>query len=182
MQISHPLHAGVRQASASADIGVARMLESKARARRWWAIRSTILLAASAVGLCVFVTWRRDCLTIQALLQNVRQPVAVLQSRVDELGALPAVLPADLSRVFPSYADSADRFFAAKSGGPAIVAAGPIVRLILRKDGRYIVVYDHGKLSSEWASMPQFDARIRDQIERTRLFEQERQSRPPELP
>lgn len=179
MQISQPLEIGARQPGA-AESGD-RATQRRVRARRFWAIRSSLLLVTSAVLLCIFVMWRRDSFDRNLMLQDLRTRVAALQAQIDELGVLPASLPPQLEDL-PSYANAADRFFALNSETPTVIGFTRPRSLMLRQDGRCVILYKRGQVSVVWVTESEFRRQIREQQERMTAFEKERHARPPELP
>jgi hypothetical protein len=182
MQITHPLQAGVSRPMDQALVSVEeRVVESKVRARRRRIVRSVLLLLTTSVMLCGFVFWQRDSTLITKSLQAIDPSMSELQKKIDLLGRLPAVMPGP-DGVMESYSSSADRFYAMNSGKPTIVAVSSLVPIVLGQDGRCVIIYDQGKVYSEWMSQRRFEAAMQTQWAATKAFEKERHDRPPVLP
>jgi hypothetical protein len=157
-----------------------RAVGSKFNARRRRVIRSTATLLFTAVVLCLFVIWGRDRSTSAAVLKSVDPAVNDLRQRMRTLGALPASLP-ELGIKLP-YASNAERFYAMNSKDPVIIAYTSPVNLLLRQNGRAVIVYQNGKIWSEWLSEGEFLKRLQAQQKSMEAFEASVRSRPPELP
>jgi len=159
-----------------------QVLDHKVQTRRRWVFRTSVILSLTAVLLCSLVTWRRDEITVANQLQVLAGPVAELQDRVDELGRLPAKTP-ELSRGrLAFYASDADRFYASRVSEPVIIAATHPVQLLLTEDGRAVIIYRQGKIEVEWMTASEFDKALAGQKVEMEAFEQQRRSRPPNLP
>lgn len=183
MQLSHPLQAGVSRPLDQPFVSVEeRIVESKARARRRWIIRTALLLLTTSAMLFGLVTWRRDSMRITGSLQAIERPIAALQIKIDQLGRLPAILPEFEGSLIESYAGAADRFYAINSSKPSIVAVSGRIPVILGEDGRCVIIYDRGKVYSEWMKQGRFEAAMQSQWDLIQAFEQQRRSRPPALP
>src|SRR5688500_8428050 len=160
MQLTQPISAGASRPLGHAFTSVEeRVVESKVRARRRRVIRTVLLLFTTSAILCGFVTWRRDSMTIDSWLQTVNGPMVALQKKIDQLGRLPAAQP-EFEGAIESYANAADRFYAMQSSKPVIVAISPSVPLILRENGRCVIMYDRGKVYSDFMPRRQFEAAV----------------------
>jgi hypothetical protein len=183
----HPLHADSYSSNYSSP-SIARLVEQQVRARRRWVFRSLALLTLTSVGLFLTVIWQRDRLDAENAVQrmgrsgDVTRPVGQLEAAIKNLGLLPAVLPQQEESGRFTYASYQERFFAIRTGGPAIIAASTEVRLILRPNGRAVIVYDHGKVRSEWLTSSEFNRKVNEQNDRIAAFETELRARPLELP
>jgi len=184
MQISHPLQAGVNRPMDQALASVEeRVVESKVHARRQRIIRSALLLLTTSAMLCGFVTWRRDCFRIDLSLQSIeRGPMIALQKKIDELGQIPAVVPGLEESLIESYAGTADRFYAMNSSKPTIVGVSSLIPVFMGQDGRCVIIYDQGKVYTEWMPRRKFEAAMQAQWDAIKAFEQQRRNHPPELP
>lgn len=155
---------------------------SKARARRRWVIRTTVTLTLTAALLFLFVTWRRDQMTIESSLRKFNDPVKVLQNKVDTLKTLPALLPELKEPMGAYYASDAERQYAMHTTEPTIIAVGKPIHLILLKDGQCVIIYHQGKVSSKWMPTAEFYHDWRIQEQKLTAFEKELFSKPPVLP
>ena len=183
MQITHPLQAAVSRPTDQTIASVEeRVVESKVVARRRQVLRTGLLLLTTSVMLCGFITWRRDCLRIDISRQAMERPLSALQKRIDELGRLPAVVPEFEDSLIESYASSADRFYAMNSSKPTIVAISNLVPVFMGQDGRCVIIYDQGKVYSEWMPRRRFETAMEVQWAATRAFEKMQHDRPPVLP
>ena len=183
MQMIQPLQADAGRLPKPVVSVDERIVESKVRARRRQVFRTIILLGLSAAMLCGFVIWRRDSLLVKSALENAeKEPVSALQAKIDALGLLPASIPETHRGSLQSYAGDADRFYAMNADEPVIVGVSSPVTLILRPNGRYVIIYDKGKVHAEWLSLRDYDKAVEAQMARMKLFEDKRQARPPVLP
>ncbi len=165
-----------READRGAD---ERLLAGRARARRRWAIRTSLILLLTAATLCIFVTWRRDRMTVAWRLLSLKPAVATLQQRIDKFGMLPSVVPG-LEKCY--YASDSERFYAMNAAEPVIIAYQPRTHLMLRDNGRAVIIYEGGTVRQEWLPETGFRGTWRQQQERMKIFEEKMRSRPPELP
>jgi hypothetical protein len=138
------------------------------------------MLCLTAVVLCLFVIWGRDQSTASAILKLLEPAVKDLGERRNALGVLPASLP-QLGIKVP-YASNAERFYAMNSKEPVIIAYTAPVNQLLRQNGRGIIIYQNGKVWSEWISEGEFLRRLHAQQRSMEAFEASVRSRPPELP
>jgi hypothetical protein len=157
-----------------------RPLGSKISARRRWAIRTTLMLFLTAVVLCLLVIWVRDRNTVSASLRVLDPPIKALRDRVSALGVLPAVLPESKLQLY--YASPAERFYAMNSREPVIIAATLKISLLLRENGRCVIIYEKGAVHSEWIPESRFLSQWDEQRKRIEDFQAKIRSRPPELP
>ena len=186
---SHSLHAEPLSSDHYDSPSIARLLEQQMRARRRWVFRSLAFLTLTSAVLVLLVIWQRDRLEADRVVAlmgrsgDVTRPVGQIEASIRNLGLLPATLPRqDEEGVRFTYASYPERFFAIRTGGPAIIAASVEVNLILRPGGRAVVLYDHGKIRSEWMSSSEFAVAVSRQNERIAEFEQQLRAKPPELP
>lgn len=152
------------------------------QARRRWVFRSTALLTLAAVALCFFVAWRRDVTTIQGHLDIVSKVVAELQEQTKAFGRLPAELPHAGEERFRYYASDADRYFAAQSQEPVIIAATVPIELVLLTQGRVVIIYDRGRVSAQWLTESEYESMWADQQRAIEEFERKRKAQPIRLP
>lgn len=159
-----------------------RVVASRARARRQWVFRSLLLLSVTAGALILMIIWKRDESVIRMLLRSLEKPAEAMQVHVNRIGLLPATLPEADKVNIAYYASYADRFYAQQADQPVIVAAGPTVRLALQTDGRCVILYDQGRISTAWMSLKEFHSRMVAQMQASEAFERQRRASPPELP
>jgi hypothetical protein len=159
-----------------------RVTRSKARTRKHSILRTALLLLVTALVICFSLIWRAETARVRAIQASLDAPISAIQARFDELGFLPATLDAQSLRTFESYAGYSDRFYAINSGEPAIIATTGSVPLLLRPNGRYVVVFHHGKLHTEWLTTAQYRDAMQNQLDSMHAFEERLRSRPPELP
>lgn len=181
MPMIHELEVDARRPASEANETLdQRILSSKARTRRRWAIRTALMLLVSAAVLCLFVMWRRDQAAVETFTRSLVPTLAALQGRIDALGWLPAVPP----KLQPgySYVSDGERFFAMSVPEPVIIGASPPLSLFLQADGRLVIIYESGKVRSQWLTLAEFESALLKQQDRMKAFEQERDSRPPVLP
>jgi hypothetical protein len=151
-------------------------------ARRRWVFRMTILLALTAVALCFFVAWKRDQTVIDARLQLLAGPMAQLQDQVNQLGWLPAQSPELGNEAFTYYVTDAVRHYVYQTSDPVIVAVTVPVQLVLKADGRAVIIYHKKKLEAKWLSVTRFEKAWDQQEKQIKEFEQQRQAQPIDLP
>ncbi len=180
MQMTQPLPLGTvgRQMPGGID---QRVEESRARARRRWIFRTSAFLFLTSILLVLLVLWRRDSMQVQVATSSMYRPCKAIQARVNELGVLPAVVEEDLGRGV-LYAGDTERFYAVNAGRPAIVAAGPIIDLILHRNGRCVILYDQGRLSVRWMTTPEYAQAVERQRHDMQAFYDARRARPPQVP
>jgi len=159
----------------------------KARARRWWAIRSSTALVLLAAVLCLFVIWNRDRSVARRLLATLEPVARELQRQTNTFGVIPAHVPdpppVGQSRFGFAHTFSADeRQFAIDSGKPCIIAYTQSVRLLLHRDGRCVIYHENGQISAVWMTEDDFAERILQQDRLVEEFQAERRSRPVQLP
>lgn len=160
---------------------------SKARARRWWAIRSSTALILLAAALCLFVIWNRDRNIARRLLVSLDPVVRELQAKTNTLGVVPAYIPGPApigqSKFGFAHTFSADeRQFAIESGEPCIIAYTSPARLLLHRNGRCVIYHDKGQILAVWLTEGDFHKRILRQDQLIEEFQAQRRSRPIELP
>ncbi|MEP0844703.1 MAG: hypothetical protein HRF43_18550 [Phycisphaerae bacterium] len=172
---------GSRYAPLGAENMDERIFASRVRARRRWIVRTGSLLLVSGVLLALLVVWRRDTQTIAVLMRMTRGSAAGVQAHLDRTGLLPPALPGDEANNF-IYASYADRFYAQHANRPVIIAATRSIGLLLRPNGRCVITLEGDKVRSEWMTDTAFSAAYKAQLHRAAQFEQERSSRPPQLP
>ncbi len=158
------------------------VLQSRVRQRRQWVFRTTAMLAVTAVLLSFLVTWRRDEMAVQESLRLLAGPAAQLQAHLDTWGHLPGDLPEPVSSDVTLFLSSSDRYFASQTAEPMFIAYSPEVMLHLKEDGRATIVYEKGKIRTQWMTSAEFREQSEAQNARMQAFEQERRARPPELP
>jgi hypothetical protein len=185
MQMIHPIPVELARPARPTVSIEQRAVESKVRARQRQLLRTLLALTAAAIGLFTFVTWRRDTINLEVRARAVQAPMLELQARFDELGFLPSAPPPvepDEESPLASYAGYAERFFAVRTGGPAIIAVSHPITLILRSNGRYAIIYQDGKLHSQFMTDRELRTAMADQLERMKKFEAEVHAAPPALP
>jgi hypothetical protein len=95
-------------------------------------------------------------------------------------------LPANLSAPEPNgpgyIVSYADRFYAQQVKDPVILAASPVLPLILHSNGRSVVIYQGGKVRAEWMTVAAFIDAYRAQMQRQEDFERQRRAVVPQLP
>ncbi|MGQ9650386.1 MAG: hypothetical protein ACUVXJ_09775 [Phycisphaerae bacterium] len=160
---------------------------SKARARRWWAIRSSTVLIFMAVALCFLVIWHRDRNLARRLLASLDPVVKELQVKTDALGVLPAYVPDPApigqARFSFAYTFSADeRQFAIDSGEPCIMAYTSLIRLLLHRDGRCVICHHKGQIRAVWMAESDFQRQMLRQNQLVEQFQARRRSEPVRLP
>lgn len=159
-----------------------RALESKARARRRWVVRTGSVLVVGTVTLCLVVVWQRDQITVTAKLKEMQLVVADLQGQIDKFGRLPAVAPDLAHGGFEYYASDADRYYASQSTDPIIIAATPQVPLLLKEGGRGVIIYHQGSVEARWVPGSELRRTLAEQDEKIREFEKRRRQAMPDLP
>ena len=152
------------------------------QAHRRWVFRSTVLLALTAAGICFFVAWRRDDLTISARLDLLARPVAELQEQVNKLGRLPAEPPTLDRESLNYYASDADRYFAAHTQEPLIIGTTTSSQMLFKSDGRAVIIFERGKVRAQWMTDSAYQAAWDDQEQRIAEFEKKRLAQPIVLP
>lgn len=185
MQMIHPIQVDLPRPARPVVSIEQRAVQSKARARQRQLLRTLLALTVTAIGLFAVVTWQRDSINLEIREKLMQPPMLELQARLDELGFLPASPPAvgpDEESPLASYAGYSERFYAVRTGGPAIIAVSHPLTLILRSNGRYVIVYQDGKLHTEWMTERELRTAMAEQLERIKQFEAELHSRPPDLP
>ncbi len=183
MQMIQPLQAGAaRSIPTPVPAPQQRLVESRIRARQQKILRTALLLLFSAALICVLVVYRSDSARLAISQRNLDGTVRALQSRIDELGWLPGTLTEEEAKGIQSYAGYADRSYAHRSGQPVIIAVSYHVSLLLRPNGRHVVIYDLGRLRTQWMTDSEFAAAVREQADQMRAYEQRLRNRPPELP
>lgn len=158
-----------------------RVSASKAKARRQWVARTALMLGATGVLLAIMVVWRRDTDTIAAKNRATDRSTQAIQAYIQQTGLLPAVLPPD-ERNTLGYGSYADRYYAQNGSDPVIMAWSSPVSLLLRSDGRSVIVYERGKVRTEWMTEAQFSAAWSAQTRREQEFERQRRAEVPQLP
>jgi hypothetical protein len=138
------------------------------------------MLSLTAVVLCLFVIWGRDRSTTSSVLKSLDPAIKDLRERMRSLGMLPASLPELGIRV--AYASNAERFYAMNSTDAVIIGYTAPVNLLLRQNGRGVIVYQKGKVWSEWVPEGEFLRRLQAQQKNMEAFEASVRARPPELP
>jgi len=119
----------------------------RVRERRRWVLGTLLVLAFTAVPLCVVVMWSRDQTTVLAQLRPAREAQAFLQRRVDRLGLLPAeAAELDKAGLYYLFADPAERQYARQCQDKLIIAHGGAINLYLANRSRVVMTYDKGKL------------------------------------
>ena len=158
-----------------------RAIISRARARRHWVARTGLILGATGLLLMALVTWRRDAESVALSMRITQRGVTALQAHLDATGLLPSELPSvDPTRYV--YATYADRFYAQRTSRPVIIAASAPLSLILRSNGRCVIIYENGKVHAEWLTLAQFGNAFDAQLADAAAFERQRQGRIPQLP
>jgi len=159
-----------------------QILARKVKTRRRWAFRTVLILAISAVLLCLLVMWRRDETAKTGQLQSLAELAATLQAQVNELGRLPAIIPEPSLHNLDFYASDADRFYASRVSQPVIIAGTQPIHLLLTEDGRAVIIYQQGKIGAKWMTASEFEKAWDTQEAKITAFEQERKSSLPNLP
>jgi hypothetical protein len=160
---------------------VDRVLASKAQARRRWAARTGLLLSLTGVLLLILFIWQRDVVTIRDLTWSAEQSCRAIQGNLNDVGLLPAALPAAKPYNF-AYLSYADRFYAQHVSHPVIVAVSPEVPLKLHSNGRSVIILDNGRVHVEWMAAGDFAKAWLAQTADAEQFEQQRRVRAVELP
>lgn len=176
----HELQAGVPRpfgdAGGSRD---ERVLAARARARRRWVIRTALLLLLTAATLVILVMLRRDRMAMAEQLGRLELARSALQEKIKTFGTLPSAVP-ELKHCY--YASNEERFYAMNTQEPVIIAYTPMVPLLLRSNGRAVLIAENGKVHAEWRPESEFRSAWWSQQERIAAFEEKLRARPPELP
>jgi len=159
-----------------------QVLTRQIQTRRLWIFRTVVILSISAVFLCFLVMWRRDQLTVTLQVQSLEKPAAILQTRIDELGRLPAFVREFSECNLAFYVSDIERDYAIQASGPVIIAATPPIELLLSENGRAVVIYQQGKVKPTWMTVSQYDKDRQEQVVAIQAFEQKRKLQPPVLP
>lgn len=174
-----PLDSPVRNAATLPD---KRAMAHRMQTRRLWVFRSVMILSISAVLLCFLVMWRRDKLTVAGWLRALAKPVATLQAQVDDLGRLPASELELAENSLEFYASDADRYYASQVTQPVIIAYTYPIQRLMSENGRVVVIYDQGKIETQWMTASHFNGVWEAQEAAIEAFEQHRRRRLPHLP
>ena len=149
-------------------------------------LRSSVLMLFGAALLCVFVTLNRDKNIERHFLASTSERAGQIRAHWARAHALPVELE-DLSgsaRRAPleSYADADTRFYAMRAEGPVMIGYTPMAPMVATYNGRAVILFDQGKVTTKWVNEGEFkriqrrqDAEVAAMLERIR-------SRPPELP
>jgi len=156
-----------------------QVVASKARARKRWIVRTTVVLLGAFVVFFLVVTLQRDAVHRDTVLGSSVKLCSELQASLDIWQRLPARVSA-LGQSY--YASAIERQYAKQTLEPMIVVAFNTTQLMLRQDGRCVIVYEKGKVRPEWLALDEFRTRWAQQREKVRAFEKEWRSRPPQLP
>lgn len=150
--------------------------------RRRWVFRSAVLLGVTAIILSFFVTWRRDETTVHAMQRSLKPALKHIQARLAQTGLLPGDLPPEMTARVELHLTGADRFYASQTSEPVIIAAGPLVALHLKEDGRAVIIYHQNKVHSQWMSGREYEAAMAAQTAAMAEFERQRRAKPLNLP
>lgn len=151
-------------------------------ARRKWIVRASLSLSISALVLVFLVIVRRDKMTIDECMRSMARPVGTLQAQVDSLGRLPASIPESSKTLGLRYADDLVRHYAQQAGEPVIIASSPAIPLILRDNGRGVILIQDGRVWQEWWTASEFSKQERAQEARLRSWDRQRRALLPQLP
>jgi hypothetical protein len=158
-----------------------RVSASRVRARRQWILRTGLLLGLTGLSLTLLVLWRRDPDTVALLTRANQKCATAIQAHLDSTGLLPASLP-DAENSYCYYASYANRFYAQRTSRPVIIAATAPISLILHSDGRCVIIFERGRVRSEWMTAVQFSDAYQAQIQDQARFEHDQRDRIPKLP
>lgn len=155
---------------------------NRARARQRWIVRATLSLVLSAALLFLIVCVQRDRMAISESIASVDRPVAALQTQVEQLGQLPAAVPDIAGRAAFVYAPDEVRRYARDAEGAVIVGTSATQHLILRSDGNAVVIYEGGRLRTEWWTRARLARELHAQEVRINKWDRQLRSQPPRLP
>ena len=158
------------------------ILATRARARRRWAARTTVVLSLTGILLVLTVVWRRDTDTRNSWLRFAHRSAVAVQAQLDQTGLLPADLPPAGGSYSFHYASYYDRFYAQRVSRPVLIAISPVVPLTFRSDGRSVLIYENGKVRAAWMTIAEFTAAYISQLADQDRFEQERLAEVPYIP
>lgn len=149
----------------------------RVRQRRRWVLRSLFMTTLTAVLLCVLVAWKRDHMTTEAGMRRLEEPVAQLQARIDRLNQIPVTLPPLAYRASDQL-----RHFAMSTDDPVMLAASEPIQLLLAEDGCCVIVYERGKVRSEWMTLSQFRDAWKAEDQKLHAYNEKRRAEVPALP
>lgn len=119
----------------------------RVRERRRWVLGSLLILALTAVLLCVLVMWSRDKTTALLQLRPAREAQVTFQRRLDRLGLLPAeAAELDKAGLYYLFSDLADRQYARECRDRLIIAHSAAIDLYLANRSRVVMTYEQGKV------------------------------------
>lgn len=157
--------------------------EGKAQTRRRLVVRTGTWLALTAVAGFLVVVWQRNTRSIDDLVYELKTPAKAIEESVNQYGWLPAS-PPDIEGVKLQYYcnSEAERTYAMNAGHPTIIAFTPAMQMVLRGKGRGVLIYDKGQIFPKWLREAEFRRDWIEQVQARERFEEDRRSRPPELP
>ena len=157
--------------------------ESKARTRRRLIVRTGAWLAITAVAGFFIVVWQRNTRSIDTVVNQLKTPATAIEKSVNEYGWLPALPPRTEQAKLQYYCNrEAERAYAMNSGRPTIIGYTDQLHMVLRGRGRGVLIYDNGQVYPKWLSQPEVRRDWRRQTQAREQFEEDRRTRPPELP
>ncbi len=142
-----------REHAHASTLGVASADRAKARRRLG---RTIAPLFIAAVALCAVVVWHRDETHIAKALERLKPYRATLQEHLDGTGSLPPRFPNgsdhDAESVTPGfrYLEPEIIAWANSAGRPVIVGLGSANGLIVRANGRAVMICDGDHVRVEW--------------------------------
>lgn len=158
-----------------------RVSAIRVRARRQRIMRTAALLLITGALLALTVIWRRDTQTISLIMRTTQSTATAIQAHVDRTGLLPATVPGPETQAY-SYASYPVRFYAEHSGERVILANTAPIPLLLHPNGRAAIIYEKGRVRTEWMGATEFSEAYKAQIRNNAEFERQHSSRPPVLP
>ena len=177
-QATPHLPAGMSAGELERDLMIAA---TKVNLRRRWILRSSLTLLVTSAVLVLLVFLRADRTVIHEVLKSLDHSVRGLQTEIDALGQLPAVLP-EATRGDLAYASPLVREYARQASESVIVASTASRSLVMQSNGNGVIIYQGQKVRREWVSGRQFLSAWQAQEARIKKWNQERRSAAPILP